>query len=87
VRSEAAAEEGREALELVVVTLLAATRTPLEKFDRPGSPDELAAVLSELGGVSPDAILGLEVIWTPADPNDSMTETDVMTTYPELRSL
>ena len=23
----------------------------------------------------------------PADPNDSMTETDVMTTYPELRSL
>ncbi len=87
VRSEAPAEEGKEALELVVVTLLAATRTPLEKFDHPGSPDELTALLSELGGVSPDAILGLEVIWTPADPNDSMTETDVMTTYPELRSL
>jgi uncharacterized membrane protein len=87
VRSEAPAEEGKEALELVVVTLLAATRTPLDKFDHPGSPEELAAVLSELGGISPDAILGLEVIWTPADPNDSMTETDVMTTYPELRSL
>lgn len=87
VRSEAPAEEGREALELVVVTLLAATRTPLDKFDHPSSPEELSAVLSELGGVSPDAILGLEVIWTPADPNDSMTETDVMTTYPELRSL
>jgi uncharacterized membrane protein len=87
VQSSAPAEEGREALELVVVTLLAATRTPLAKFDHPGSPDELSAVLSELGGVSPDAILGLEVIWTPADPNDSMTETDVMTTYPELRSL
>jgi uncharacterized membrane protein len=27
------------------------------------------------------------VVWTPADPNDSMTETDVMTTYPDLRSL
>jgi len=27
------------------------------------------------------------VIWTPADANDSMTETDVMTTYPELKSL
>jgi uncharacterized membrane protein len=27
------------------------------------------------------------VVWTPADPDDSMTETDVMTTYPELRSL
>jgi uncharacterized membrane protein len=87
VRSQAPAEEGKEALELVVVTLLAATRTPLGNFDRPSSPEQLAAVLSELGGVSPDAILGLEVVWTPVDPNDSMTETDVMTTYPDLRSL
>ena len=43
--------------------------------------------LTELGGVSQTGLLGLEVIWTPADANDSMTETDVMTTYPELRSL
>jgi uncharacterized membrane protein len=86
VRSEAPAEEGKEALELVVVTILAATRTPLE-FDRPSTTEELGAVLSQLGGVSPEGILGIEVIWTPADPNDSMTETDVMTTYPELRSL
>lgn len=86
-RSDAAAEEGKEALELVVVTLVAATRAPLARFRPVGSPDELAALLSELGGVSPDGLLGLEVIWTPADANDSMTETDVMTTYPELRSL
>jgi uncharacterized membrane protein len=52
-----------------------------------GTRDELAALLSELGGVPPTGLLGLEVIWTPADANDSMTETDVMTTYPELRSL
>jgi uncharacterized membrane protein len=26
-------------------------------------------------------------VWTPADPEDSFTETDLMTTYPELRSL
>jgi uncharacterized membrane protein len=86
-RSDAPAEEGKEALEMVVVTLVAATRTPLQKFRPVGNPDELAALLSELGGVSPSGLLGLEVIWTPADANDSMTETDVMTTYPELRSL
>jgi len=86
-RSDAPAEEGKEALELVVVTVVAATRTPLEKFRPIGSADELGALLAELGGVSPDGLLGLEVIWTPADANDSMTETDVMTTYPELRSL
>lgn len=92
-RSEAAAEEGKEALELVVVTVLVATRTPLDKFGSTGSSgatdasEALGPLLTELGGVSPDAILGLEVIWTPADPNDSMTETDVMTTYPDLRSV
>jgi uncharacterized membrane protein len=86
-RSEAPAEEGKEALELVVVTLVAATRTPLERFKAVTTVADLTALLSELGGVSPSGLLGLEVIWTPADENDSMTETDVMTTYPELRSL
>ena len=86
-RSEAPAEEGREALELVVVTLVAATRTPLPSFRPIESHDGLRALLSELGGVAPSGLLGIEVVWTPADPNDSMTETDVMTTYPELRSL
>jgi uncharacterized membrane protein len=92
-RSAAPAEEGKEALELVVVTMLVATRTPLEQFGKlgssgsAGSASDLGALLSELGGVSPDAILGIEVVWTPADPNDSMTETDVMTTYPDLRSI
>ncbi|HWJ54693.1 MAG TPA: DUF1517 domain-containing protein [Vicinamibacterales bacterium] len=86
-RSDAPAEEGKEALEMVVVTLIAATRTPLEKFRAVSTADELAGLLSELGGVSGSGLLGLEVVWTPADANDSMTETDVMTTYPELRSL
>jgi uncharacterized membrane protein len=86
-RSTAAAEEGKEVLELVVVTVVVATRVPLDKVGALGSGEDLAAALSELGGVSPDGMLGLEVIWTPADPDDSMTETDVMTTYPDLRSL
>ncbi len=86
-RSASAAEEGKEALELVVVTLVAATRVPLQRFGTLSSDEDLEAALTELGGVAPDGILGLEVVWTPADPDDSMTETDVMTTYPELRSL
>ena len=87
VRSDAPAEEGKEALEMVVVTLVAATRTPLDRFKPVATIDELSALLSQLGGIAPTGLLGLEVIWTPADANDSMTETDVMTTYPELRSL
>jgi uncharacterized membrane protein len=86
-RAQEAAVEGKEALELVLVTLVVATRSPLGSFKTVTSHQEVEALLSELGGVSPSGLLGLEVVWTPADPDDSLTETDVMTTYPELRSL
>ena len=86
-RAQDAAIEGKEALELVVVTLIVATRTPLVSFKPVTSHEDIEAVLAELGGVSASGLLGLEVVWTPADPDDSMTETDVMTTYPDLRSL
>jgi uncharacterized membrane protein len=87
-RSTAPAEEGKEALELVVITLVAATRAPLSQFGASvDGPEPLRALLVELGAVPADGLLGIEVIWTPADANDSMTETDVMTTYPELKSV
>ena len=86
-RSEATAEEGKEALEYIVVTLVVATRTPMTTWKGITDRADLDLSLEQLGGVSSTGILGLEVIWTPADPNDSMTETDLMTTYPELRSL
>lgn len=86
-RSEAAAEEGREALELVVVTVVVATRRALDRFKSVTDREDLSALLSELGSVNSDGLLGLEVVWTPADSNDSMTETDVMTTYPDMRGI
>lgn len=89
-RSEVAAEEGKEALEYVVVTLVVATRTPLGKEWGKGeitSHQELDTYLGQLGGVAGAGLLGLEAVWTPADPNDSLTQTDLMTTYPDLRSL
>jgi uncharacterized membrane protein len=81
-----AAEEGKEALEYVVVTLVVATRTPVANFKTASDRAQLESLLAQLGSATPSGLLGLEVIWTPADPNDSMTETDLMTTYPDLRS-
>ena len=86
-RSEAAATVGREALEFLVVTILVATRLPLDGMTKVEDRPALERVLSELGGVPSSALLGLEVIWTPADPEDSLTETDLMTSYPEMRSV
>lgn len=86
-RSDAPAEEGKEALEFVVVTLIVATRTALGNWKAITDHAELDAYLGQLGAVTGAGLLGLEVVWTPADPNDSLTETDLMTTYPDLRSL
>ncbi len=85
--SEAAATVGGEALEFLVITLLVATRVSLDGMKKVEDRSALLGILTELGGVPSSALLGLEVIWTPADPEDSLTETDLMTTYPELRSM
>ena len=67
--------------------LEAAIRAPLARIKPVSDREGLELALSELGAVPPHLLLGLEVVWTPADPEDSLTETDLMTTYPELRSL
>ena len=85
-RAAEAAEEGKEALEYVVVTVIVATRAALPSWKAIGERADVERLLGQLGSASPNGLLGLEVVWTPADPNDSMTETDVMTTYPDLRS-
>ncbi|MBN2577020.1 MAG: DUF1517 domain-containing protein [Deltaproteobacteria bacterium] len=86
-RSDAAASVGGEALEFLVVTVLVATREPLSSLQKIEDRAGLDAVLAELGSVPASNLLGLEVVWTPADPEDSLTETDLMVTYPEMRSL
>ena len=86
-RSEVAAEEGKEALEYVVVTFVVATRSPLGAWKEVTDHHDLETHLRELGGIPSSGLLGLEVVWTPADPDDSLTETDLLTTYPGMRSL
>jgi uncharacterized membrane protein len=86
-RAQAATSVGAEALEYLVVTIVLATRLPLAGIKAVGDREALEAALRELGALPAQALLGLEVVWTPADPEDSMTETDLMTTYPEMRSL
>jgi uncharacterized membrane protein len=86
-RAPDAAAVGAEALEYLVVTVILATRAPLARIKPATDREDLEQALSELGAVPPHVLLGLEVVWTPADPEDSLTETDLMTTYPELRSL
>lgn len=86
-RSETAATTSQEVLEYLLVTVILATRRPIPGLTKLGDREELDHVLRELGGVAADALLGLEVIWTPADPDDALTEAELLVTYPDLRGL
>lgn len=86
-KADSAATQSAEALEYLVVTLIVATRRPVVQTKELSDPQQVQGLLGELGGVPADALLGLEVIWTPADPDDALTSNDLLTNYPELRSL
>jgi uncharacterized membrane protein len=86
-RSEAAAATSNDALEYLVITLIVASRRPVLQTTEVADPASLQSLLGELGGVPGNVLLGLEVIWTPADSEDALTKDDLITTYPELRSL
>jgi uncharacterized membrane protein len=86
-KSDIAAAEGAEVLEYVVVTVVIAARQPVLELKELTDQDQLRQVLGSMGGVPHDSLLGLEVVWTPADPQDSLTSGDLLTSYPDLRSL
>lgn len=86
-RSAEEKTQSQDVLEYIVVTVIVATRQPLPSWKRVTDPQQLEEVLSALGGVSPGEILGLEVVWTPADPDDALTENDLLTSYPDLRGI
>jgi len=89
-RAQAAATVGAEALDNLggVVTVIVATRIPLARIRRPKTVRAWRPRSANLGAFPSQVLLGLEVVMdTPADPEDSLTETDLMTTYAELRSL
>ncbi len=86
-RSSAAPAASDEVLEYLMVTVLVATRVQLASLKSLTDREELDTVLAELGSVPPRGLMGLEVVWTPADPDDALTENDLLLTYPHVKGL
>ncbi len=70
--------------EYLIVTLLAAT---LGKFEIPtiNSADDLRQALRQIGGMSSEQLLAIEVLWTPQAEGDTLTSDDVLAEYPDLQ--
>ena len=70
--------------EYIVVTLLAAT---LGKLDLPvvNSTEDLRRALSQMGSVSSDRLLALEILWTPQVEGQTLSSDEMVAEYADLR--
>ena len=70
--------------EYIIVTLLAAT---LGKCEIPAinNADDLRQALRQIGGLSGEQLLAIEVLWTPQASGDTLTSDDLFAEYPDLK--
>ncbi|PPT09975.1 Hypothetical glycine rich membrane protein DUF1517 [Geitlerinema sp. FC II] len=83
---EGALAETQAPGEYIVVTILAGVQGnfQLPKVD---SAESLNQALRQLGGVSSDRLLAVEVLWTPQAQGDTLSADDLMAGYPKLQVL
>ncbi|NET02288.1 MAG: DUF1517 domain-containing protein [Sphaerospermopsis sp. SIO1G2] len=69
--------------EYIIVTLLAAT---LGKWNIPKINDtqDLRQALRQIGSLSGEQLLAIEVLWTPQAEGDTLTSDDLLAEYPDL---
>ncbi len=70
--------------EYIVVTLLVAAQGKLE-LPRINSSEDLHQALNQLGAVSGDQLLALEVLWEPQAEGDTLTSEELISEYPDLK--
>ncbi|GAB4374264.1 MAG: DUF1517 domain-containing protein [Elainellaceae cyanobacterium] len=70
--------------EYIVVTLLVAAQG---KVDLPviNGEQDMRQAISQIGSVSSDRLLALEVLWTPQAQGDSLSAEEVLVGYPNLK--
>lgn len=72
--------------EYIVVTVLVAAEGEF-KLPTINSNADLKEALRKLGSIPKDQTLAVEVLWTPQDQNDTLSERELLRDYPLLRSL
>lgn len=70
--------------EYIVATILVATQGKLE-LPKVNNSEDLRRALSQIGSVSSDELLALEVLWTPQAEGETLSSDEVLAGYPELR--
>ncbi len=70
--------------EYIIVTLLVAAQGSL-KLSTINSAEDLRQSLNQLGAVSTDQLLAIEVLWEPQAEGDTLTSEELISEYPDLK--
>ncbi|MBD2064166.1 DUF1517 domain-containing protein [Funiculus sociatus GB2-A5] len=70
--------------EYLVVTMVVGVEGNLE-LPKINSTDDLRQALRQIGGISSDRLLAVEVLWTPQADGDTLTTDDLLAEYPDLK--
>jgi len=81
-----ASQEGIDPGEYIVATLVVATQGQLDLPDIHSSED-LRRALGQIGAVSSDNLLAVEVLWTPQQSGETLTADEMVAEYPDLKLL
>jgi uncharacterized membrane protein len=90
VRRQAAPQANTPANEVgqyLVVTLIVATGYPEFSAYQTPSLKELEDTLQRLGTLLTSDLLAVEVMWSPENPGDTLTEDELIAEYPDLSGL
>ena len=85
-RSEGGTTTAESPSEYIVVTILAGIQGKSELPDVKNA-DNLRQALRQLGSASSDTLLAIELIWTPQAEGDTLSNDDLLATYPDLQPL
>ncbi|KAL6637647.1 hypothetical protein ACP70R_025219 [Stipagrostis hirtigluma subsp. patula] len=72
--------------EYIVITILVAAEG-VHKLPAINSSNDLKTALQKLGAIPSSKILAVEVLWTPQNENDTLSERELLEDYPLLRPL
>ncbi|MGE5660434.1 MAG: DUF1517 domain-containing protein [Actinomycetota bacterium] len=78
------ATESQGPSEYIVVTILAGAEGKVQ-LPAVKNSDDLRQALRQIGGLSGEQLLAVEILWTPQATGDTLTSEDVLVGYPELK--
>lgn len=71
----------------IIVTLIIGTEHDQPLFDTVQTGEGLKTALQNLGAVSTEDLLILELLWNPQDSKESLTYDEMLVAYPELGAI